>query len=65
MNNNKLALIEMVDLQLAIKANIEECDKVIEECRNNYVNPHVWIDKKANLINVLSKLEKRYYKGDL
>lgn len=65
MNAISLSAMEMIDIQLALKDAIQECDKVIEECQKNYINPCIWIDKKANLINGLSKLEKRYYNCDL
>lgn len=60
-----LSAMEMVDIQIAIKANIKDCDNKIKECEKYQTNNDIWIDKKANLINGLSKLEKRYYKCDL
>ena len=57
--------MEMIDIQLALKDAIQDCDKVIEQCKENHINPYIWIDKKANLINGLSKLEQKYYNCDL
>lgn len=65
MNAISLSAMEMIDIQLALKDAIQECDKVIEHCKENHINPYIWIDKKANLINGLSKLEQKYYNCDL
>lgn len=60
MNTELLLVSEFIDIKIAIKANITECDKRIEECQKLNVNSELWDIKKVNLTNALSKLESKF-----
>jgi len=60
MNTEMLLVSEFIDIKIAIKANIRECDKRIEECQKWNVNSEMWDRTKVNLTNALSKLESKF-----
>lgn len=60
MNANKLAVMEMIDIRIAIQADIDKCNKSIAECDKYNLNKDIFVDKRDSLISGLSKLNKKY-----
>jgi len=60
-----LSLMELVHIQLALKARIIHCDKQIADCKELDIDPAMWVDTKANINSGLLKLEGKYNKGEL
>jgi len=60
-----LSLMELVHIQLALKARIIHCDKQIADCKEFDIDPTMWVDTKANINSGLFKLEGKYNKGEL
>lgn len=58
--NNKLAVMEMIDIRIAIQADIDNCNKNIAECDKYNLNKDIFVDKRDSLISGLSKLNKQY-----
>ncbi len=58
--NNKLAVMEMIDIRIAIQSSIDDCNKSIAECDKYNLNKDIFVDKRDSLISGLSKLNKQY-----
>jgi|GEM_PF-2176675 hypothetical protein len=64
-STESIALMELVHIQLALKARIIHCDKQIADCKELDIDPDIWISTKANINSGLLKLEAKYNKGEL
>lgn len=60
MNDNKMALMEMIDIRIAIQADIDKCNNIIAECDKGNFNKDIFVDKRDSLTRGLSKLNKQY-----
>ena len=60
MNDNKITVLEMIDIRIAIQSDIDNCNRLIEECDKGNYNKDIFVDKRNSLINGLSKLNKQY-----
>jgi hypothetical protein len=58
--NNKLAVMEMIDIRIAIQSEIDKCNNTIAECDKYNLNKDIFVDKRDSLISGLSKLNKQY-----
>lgn len=64
-STESIALMELIHIQLALKATIIDCDKRIADCKELDIDPAIWISTKANINSGLLKLEAKYNKGEL
>ena len=60
MNYNKIAVLEMIDIRIAIQADIDNCNRLIEECDKGNFNKDIFVDKRDSLTRGLAKLNKQY-----
>ena len=60
MNDNKMAVLEMIDIRSAIQADIDNCNRLIEECNKGNFNKDIFVDKRDSLTRGLAKLNKKY-----
>lgn len=60
MNDNKLSVMEMIDIRIAIQSSIDNCNKSIAECDKYNLNKDIFVDRKDSLTKGLAKLNKQY-----
>lgn len=60
MNDNKLAVMEMIDIRIAIQVDIDKCNNSIAECDKYNLNKDIFVDKRDSLTRGLAKLNKQY-----
>ena len=60
MNDNKMAVMEMIDIRIAIQSDIDNCNRLIEECDKGNYNKDIFVDKRNSLTSGLAKLNKQY-----
>jgi len=61
MNTNKIGVMEMIDIRIAIQAEIDKCNTLIAECDKGNYNKDIFVDKRDSLTRGLAKLNKQYY----
>ena len=60
MNDNKMAVMEMIDIRIAIQKDIDDCHTYIEKCDKGNYNKDIFVDKRDSLTRGLAKLNKQY-----
>lgn len=52
--------MEMIDIRIAIQAEIDKCNTLIAECDKGNYNKDIFVDKRDSLTRGLAKLNKQY-----
>ena len=60
MNDNKITVMEMIDIRIAIQSHIDDCNSYIEKCDKGNYNKDIFVDKRDSLTRGLAKLNKQY-----
>ena len=60
MNDDKMTVLEMIDIRIAIQKDIDDCNKYIEKCDKGNYNKDIFVDKRDSLTRGLAKLNKQY-----
>lgn len=58
--DDKLAVMEMIDIRIAIQSSIDDCNNSIAQRDKLNLDKDVFVDKRDSLIRGLSKLNKQY-----